>query len=231
MNGPELALPALTLSLRLALFTALLLLPIGILLGRWLAVSQHPLRAWLDAAVMLPLVLPPTVLGYYLLLALGNQTWLGRVYESLVGQTLAFSFEGLLLASLLFNLPFMIQPIQRAFAAIPTEVREAARCCGLNRWQAFWKIEGPLAWPGILAGLVLSFAHTLGEFGVVLMVGGNIPNETQTLAIVIYDRVQALDLTAANQLSLLLLGSSFAAVAGLYLLMGKQSQNGIGLRV
>lgn len=220
--------PALWLSLKLAGATAGLLLPLGLLLGRWLAVSRSPLRAWVDAAVMLPLVLPPTVIGYYLLLSLGSQSWLGKLYESFADKTLAFSFEGLLLASLLFNLPFMIQPIQRAFSAIPNDVREAARCCGLGSWQAFWRIEGPLAWPGILAGLVLSFAHTLGEFGVVLMVGGNIPGETQTLAIVIYDRVQALDLTTANQLSLLLLGSSFAAIAALYLLMG---QRGPWLRV
>lgn len=200
---------ALVLSLKLALVTTLTLLPGALVLARWLALSRHRLCAWVSAGVLLPLVLPPTVLGYFLLLALGRQSWLGSLFEAFTGQTLVFSFIGLWLASLLFNLPFAVQPMQRAFVAIPPEVREAAACCGLSAWQSFWLVEWPLAWPGILAAALLTFAHSLGEFGVVLMVGGNIPGQTQTLALVIYDRVQALDLAGASGLSLGLLLFSF----------------------
>ncbi|MGV3523791.1 MAG: molybdate ABC transporter permease subunit [Candidatus Sericytochromatia bacterium] len=211
---------ALILTLQLALCTTLVLLPVGLWLGRWLAWSPSRLRVWLEAGVMLPLVLPPTVLGYYLLIGMGKQSWLGSVYLNLTGKTLVFGFAGLLLASLVFNLPFAVQPMQRAFAAIPHEVREAGWCCGLSGWQSFWRIEWPLAWPGILSALALTFAHTLGEFGVVLMVGGNIPGETQTLALVIYDRVQAFDLAGAHRLSLGLLALSFVCLASVYLLGG-----------
>ena len=130
-----------------------------------------------------PGMLPPTVLGYYLLVAFGGTSPLGQLYERLIGQQLVFSFEGLLLASVLFNLPFAIQPMQRAFEAIPLEVHDAAACSGLSAWRILWRIELPLAWPGILSALVLTFAHTLGEFGVVLMVGGSIRGETQTIPI------------------------------------------------
>jgi molybdate transport system permease protein len=208
--------PALALSLRLAAWTTVLLLPVGVLLGRALAWRRFAGRQVVEAALALPLVLPPTVLGYYLLVGLGGGTWLGRAYEALVGRSLVFTFEGLLVASLLFNLPFAIQPMQRAFAAIPREVREAAWCSGLGYLRTFWRIELPLAWPGVLAGLVLSFAHTLGEFGVVLMVGGNIPGETKTVAIAIYDRVQAFDDAAAAIMAAALLGVSFAAIVLVY---------------
>jgi molybdate transport system permease protein len=124
-----------------------------------------------------------------------------------------FSFEGLLIASIIFNIPFAIQPMQRGFEAIPPEVREAAACCGMSPWRALLKVELPLAWPGILTAMVLSFAHTLGEFGIVLMVGGSIPGETKTIAISIYDRVQAFDETAAAQMSALLLAISLATIA------------------
>jgi molybdate transport system permease protein len=211
---------ALWLSLKLALSTALGLLPLALLLGRWLAFSNSPLRAWIEAGVLLPLVLPPTVIGYYLLLAMGRTSWLGSSYESLTGQTLVFGFDGLLLASLVFNLPFAIQPVQRAFAAIAPEVREAAACCGLSIWRSFFLIEWPLTWPGILTALLLTFAHTLGEFGVVLMVGGNIPGQTQTLSLIIYDRVQALDLAGAQTLSLALVAVSFLCLATLYIVAG-----------
>lgn len=211
---------ALWLSLKLAGLTALGLLPLALLLGRWLAWTTSPLRAWVEAGVLLPLVLPPTVLGFYLLQALGRQSWLGSGYEQLTGQTLVFGFEGILLASFLFNLPFAVQPMQRAFAAIAPELREAAACCGLSPLRSFWLLEWPLAWPGILAALLLTFAHTLGEFGVVLMVGGNIPGQTQTLALVIYDHVQALEMGQAHLLSLGLLVSSFLSLAALYLLAG-----------
>ncbi|MBF7729731.1 molybdate ABC transporter permease subunit [Pseudomonas sp. N040] len=203
---------ALLLSLKLAIGTMLILLPIGIWVGRKLAWSQFRNKYLLEALLALPLVLPPTVLGFYLLLAMGAESPVGRAYHALFGQQLTFSFAGLLLASLLFNLPFAIQPMQRAFEAIPREVREAARCCGLSPWRVLRRIELPLAWPGILSAMVLTFAHTLGEFGVVLMVGGSIPGETRTIAIAIYDRVQAFDEQAAGIMSAVLLLISLLAI-------------------
>ena len=204
---------ALSLSLKLAAATALLLLPFSIWLARRLAWSQFRGQGALEAAIMLPLVLPPTVLGYYLLLGFAGTSPLGQAYQVLTGRSLVFSFDGLLLASLIFNLPFAVQPMQRAFASIPREVREAAWVSGLSRWQTFCRIELPLAWPGIAAALALTFVHTLGEFGVVLMKGGSIPGETRTLAISIYDRVQAFDFESADRMALLLLLLSLLAVA------------------
>jgi molybdate transport system permease protein len=161
-------------------------------------------------------VLPPTVLGYYMLVAMGGQSTLGRWFEALAGETLAFSFTGLVAASVIFNIPFAVQPIQRAFEGIASDIREAAQCCGLTFWQAFRKVELPLAWPGILSATVMTFAHTLGEFGVVLMVGGNIPGETRTVAIAIYDRTQAFDHASAGAMSLLLLVISLVTIAVSY---------------
>ncbi len=199
---------AFELSILLALATAAILLPVGVVAGRWLATSRHPLKPLAEAAVALPLVLPPTVLGYYLLVAIGGASPLGAVYNRLTGQTLAFSFEGLLIASLVFNIPFALMPMQRAFESIPAELHDAARTCGLSRWRTLVRVELPLAWRGILSGLIMTAAHTLGEFGVVLMVGGSIPGETRTIAISIYDRVQSFDLAAAGRMSLTLLGIS-----------------------
>ena len=162
---------------------------------------------------MLPLLLPPTVIGFYLLTTLGQGAPLGAWLARTLGLRLVFSFEGLLLASVLVNLPFMVQPVQRAFAAIPNSLREAAWVCGLSPWRTFWKIELPLAWPGLLAGVALTMAHTLGEFGVVLMVGGSIAGETKTLSIAIYDRVQAFDMGSAHIMALALVGASLAALA------------------
>jgi molybdate transport system permease protein len=204
---------ALWLSLRLGLITVLILLPIGILAGRRLAYRQFRGKAVVEAAVALPLVLPPTVLGYYLLVAFGAASPLGQAWTALTGLQLVFTFEGLLLASVIFNIPFAIQPMQRSFEAIPAEVRDAAACCGMTPLEALRRVELPLAWPGILTALVLSFAHTLGEFGIVLMVGGSIPGETKTIAIAIYDRVQAFDDAAAARMSALLLAISLAAIA------------------
>jgi molybdate transport system permease protein len=209
--------PALKLSLNLAAWTMLILLPVGIWLGRLLAWRRFRGKALTEAMLALPLVLPPTVLGYYLLVALGGASPLGQLYQRVAGQQLVFSFEGLLLASVLFNLPFAIQPMQRGFEAIPQEVRDAAACCGLSRWRTLWRIELPLAWPGILSALVLTFAHTLGEFGVVLMVGGSIPGETRTIAISIYDRVQAFDTAAAGVMSATLLLISLLAIGSTYI--------------
>jgi molybdate transport system permease protein len=200
-------------SLLLAALTALLLLPPGVALARWLALTSWRGKPLAEALLMLPLLLPPTVIGFYLLLTFGQGSavggWLAREFDL----RLVFSFEGLLLASLLINLPFMVQPIQRAFSAIPHSLREAAWVCGLGRWRTFVAIELPLAWPGLLAGLALTAAHTLGEFGVVLMVGGSIPGRTRTLSIAIYDRVQAFDMGSAQAMSLLLVACSLVAVA------------------
>ena len=198
-------------SLQLAAATALLL-PFAVWLARLLAWSQFPGQGALAAAILLPLVLPPTVLGYYLLLGLGGASPLGQAYQALTGRALVFSFDGLLVASLIFNLPFAVQPMQRAFAAIPREVREAAWVSGLSRWQTFLRVELPLAWSGIAAALALTFAHTLGEFGVVLMVGGSLPGETKTIAIAIYNQAQAFNDAAAAGMSALLLALSFVAV-------------------
>jgi molybdate transport system permease protein len=167
---------------------------------------------------MLPLLLPPTVIGFYLLVTLGQGAplgaWLARTFDL----RLVFSFEGLLLASVLVNLPFMVQPLQRAFAAIPGSLREAAWVCGLSPWRAFWKIELPLAWPGLLAGVALTMAHTLGEFGVVLMLGGSIPGKTRVASIALYDEVQKLNYPLAHAYAAVLLVISFALVLTMALL-------------
>ena len=201
------------ISLLLALLTASLLLPAGVVLARWLARTSWPGKPAVEALLMLPLLLPPTVVGFYWLVALGEgstvASWLARQFDV----RLVFTFQGLLAASLLINLPFMVQPIQRAFAAIPNSLREAAWVSGLGGWSTLWKIELPLAWPGLLGGVALTAAHTLGEFGVVLMVGGSIPGQTRTLSISIYDRVQAFDLAAAHVMALALVAFSLLAVA------------------
>ena len=212
---------AFALSLRLAAWTCLVLLPLALLVARALAWRRFLLRGFVEALIALPLVLPPTVLGFYLLVAFTGGSPLGTAFESLFGHSLAFSFEGLLLASVIFNLPFAIQPLQRAFETVPQNVREAAWCSGLSGWRTFWRIELPLAWPGAVTALALTFAHTLGEFGVVLMVGGNIPGETRTAAIAIYDRVQAFDNDAAGAMSALLLALSFLAI-GLVFVLGQR---------
>jgi molybdate transport system permease protein len=200
-------------SLLLAVLTAALLLPPGIAVARWLAFTSWRGKPLAEALLMLPLLLPPTVIGFYLLIALGQGSPLGAWLAQHLDVRLVFSFEGLLLASVLVNLPFMAQPIQRSFAAIPNSLREAAWVSGLSNWRTFLRIELPLAWPGLLAGVALSAAHTLGEFGVVLMVGGSIPGQTRTLSIAIYDRVQAFDLAAAHVMALALVASSVVAVA------------------
>ena len=203
---------ALILSLKLAAVTLLVLLPVGLWLGRWLAYTRFAAKPWIEALVVLPLVLPPTVLGYYLLVSLGGASPIGRWMSEVFGVRLTFNFFGLLIASIIFNIPFLVQPVQRAFEAIPRDLGEAAAVSGLSEWQTFWRIELPLAWPGVLSAMVLTFVHTLGEFGVVLMIGGSIPGETKTIAISIYDRVQSFDLAGAHQMALLLVAFSLAAV-------------------
>jgi molybdate transport system permease protein len=203
---------AILLSLKLAFWTLILILPFGIWVAHRL-VRLNQSRPWIEAALALPLVLPPTVLGYYFLVGFGG--------HSFFGFPLVFSFYGILLASLIVNLPFAIQPIQRAFEAINPEIREAAQVSGLSQWQIFRLIELPLAWRGITSAAVLTFAHTLGEFGVVLMVGGAIPGETKTVSITIYDKVQNFDTAGAGALSLLLLFTSLVAIAISYGVFGR----------
>ncbi|WP_133595569.1 molybdate ABC transporter permease subunit [Tepidicella xavieri] len=204
---------ALLLSVELAAVTLLVLLPMGLALARWLARTGLRGKAWIEALVVLPLVLPPTVLGYYLLVTFGAGSPLGAWVLETFNLRLTFNFLGLVIASVVFNIPFMVQPIQRAFEAIPPNLGEAAAVSGLSSWQTFWRVELPLAWPGVLSAMVLTFVHTLGEFGVVLMMGGSIPGETKTIAISIYDRVQAFDLESADRMALLLLVLSLLAVA------------------
>ena len=216
---------ALRLSLQLSTITIMLLLPIGIICGRLLAYREFAGKGIVEAIVALPLVLPPTVFGYYLLVAFGTASPLGQIWQELFGQSLVFSFEGLLIASIIFNLPFAIQPMQRGFESISSDIREAAACCGMSPWTVLMKVELPLAWPGILTAMVLSFAHTLGEFGIVLMVGGSIPGETRTIAISIYDRVQAFDNAAAAQMSALLLVLSLIVIALVFTLSRRASRS------
>ncbi|AQS40559.1 molybdate ABC transporter, permease protein [Shewanella psychrophila] len=196
---------ALWLSIKLSSVTVIILIPFAILASRFLAYHHFTGKSWVEALIMVPLVLPPTVIGYYLLVGLGSQSWLGRFLEQVLGQQLVFHFSGLVVASIIVNIPFAIQPIQRAFESVPQEVRDAAACCGMSPLKILFKIELPLVWPGVLTALVLCFSHVLGEFGVVLMMGGNIAGETKTVAISIYDSVQAFDFASAGQMSLVLL--------------------------
>jgi molybdate transport system permease protein len=204
---------ALSLSLQLAFWTVILLAPVSIGLGRLLAYRQFRAKGVAEALVALPLVLPPTVFGFYLLVAFGANSPVGRFWQEVFGHQLVFTFQGLLVASVIFNLPFAVQPAQRGFEAIPPEMREAAACCGMSPFQALLKVELPLAWPGLMTAAVLTFAHTLGEFGIVLMVGGSIPGETKTIAIAIYDRVQAFDDRSAAEMSAVLLFISLVAIS------------------
>lgn len=215
---------AFAVSLKLAAWTALLLAPVGLVLARALAFHVRRGKGLVDALIALPLVLPPTVLGYYLLVGLGGHSPVGQAWTRVFGHGLVFSFEGLLLASVLINLPFAVLPMQRAFEALPPDMREAAWVSGLTPWQTFRRIELPLAWPGVLSAFVLTFAHTMGEFGVVLMVGGSIPGETKTAALAIYDRVQAFDQPAAGLMSAVLVAICVVAIGIVYGLTGRVGQ-------
>jgi len=207
---------AIWLSLRLAACTTLILLAAGMPLAYWLAFSPCRWKFLVEAVVALPLVLPPTVLGFYILLAIGPRSPVGALYARLTGGMLPFSFQGLLLASVLYSMPFTVQPIALAFAAVDGKLVEASWCLGVSRWATFRRVVAPLALPGIATGAILSFAHTMGEFGVVLMVGGNIVGVTRTVSISIYDQAQALNYAAAAQTSIFLLAVSFAVLALTY---------------
>ena len=204
---------AFALSVRLSAYTITILLVLGLAIARGLAWRRFPGKSLVEAVIALPLVLPPTVLGYYMLVLLGRQSPVGMVIESITGQTLVFSFAGLVFASVIYSLPFAVQPMLRAFESIPQSLREAAWCSGLSRWSTFWRIELPLARSGVMSALALSFAHTMGEFGVVLMVGGSIPGQTRTISIAIFDRVQTFDEASAGTMSLALLLFSFCTVS------------------
>jgi molybdate transport system permease protein len=211
---------AILLSLKLAFWTMALMMPFGM----WVAyklVNLDRSRPWVEAALALPLVLPPTVLGYYFLVLFGN--------TSIFGIPLVFSFTGILLASLVANIPFAIQPIQRAFESINPEIREAAQVSGLSNWQIFRLIDLPLSWRGITGAAALTFAHTLGEFGVVLMVGGAIPGETKTASIAIYDKVQSFDTSGAGTIALVLLSISLICIALSYGVLGRKQNLRKGL--
>ena len=203
---------ALYVSFKLAVWTTLILLPIGLIVGRWLASTQVRGRTWIESLLMLPLVLPPTVVGYYLLVLFSPQSVSGEFITRLLGQPLVFTFPGLVIASVIVNLPFAIQPVQLAFNNLPHQLREAAWVSGLSPLKTWWHVELPLTWHGVLASITLVFAHTLGEFGVVLMVGGNIEGNTRTLSIAIYDSVQSFDMHTAGLYSLALLIVSLLAL-------------------
>jgi molybdate transport system permease protein len=209
---------AIGLSVRLAVSTTLILLAVGMPLAYWLAFSPHRWKFLVEAVVALPLVLPPTVLGFYVLLAIGPRSPVGALYGKLTGGMLPFSFQGLLVASVLYSLPFTVQPVASAFAAVDRKLVEASWCLGVSRLATFRRVIVPLALPGIATGAILSFAHTMGEFGVVLMVGGNIAGVTRTVSISIYDQVQGLNYGAAAETSLFLVAVSFTVLALTYAL-------------
>jgi molybdate transport system permease protein len=207
---------ALWLSVRLAASTTLVLLAIGIPIAHWLVFSPRRWKVLVEAVVALPLVLPPTVLGFYVLMAIGPFSPVGRAYARLAGHGLPFTFEGLLIASVLYSLPFAVQPFAVEFASVDRRLIEASWTLGASRLATFRRVVIPLSVRGLVTGIVLSFAHTLGEFGVVLMVGGNLPGTTRTVSISIYDSVQSLDYAAASRTSLLLLIVSFVILVSTY---------------
>lgn len=207
---------ALLLTIKLDLVVCAALLAIGVPIAYWLASSTWRWKFLVEAVVALPLVLPPTVLGFYMLLALGPKSPLGRGYGWMWGHGLPFTFEGLVVASIVYSLPFMVQPVASAFASVDPKLLAASSVLGVSRLRAFLRVVLPLSLSGLLTGVVLTFAHTLGEFGVVLMVGGNIPGVTRTVSISIYDNVQALDYSSAARTSLVLLLTSFLVLSVVY---------------
>ena len=204
------------ITLKLAAVTSVILAAVGLPVSYWLAFSRHRWKFLVEAVVALPLVLPPTVLGFYVLVAMGPLSPLGRLYEDWVGRGLPFTFEGLVVASTLYSLPFAVQPMAAAFGAVDRKLIEASWTLGVSTMQTFFRVVVPQAWAGVITGVVLSFAHTMGEFGVVLMVGGNIPGVSRTVSISIYDDVQTLDYSSAAITSLILVIFSFAILSIVY---------------
>src|SRR5215475_13557302 len=206
----------LLLSFRLAFLVTAILLVSATPFAYWLAFTKWRAKFPVEAFVALPLVLPPTVLGFYLLVAMGPNGPLGKLWLALFGHTLAFTFTGLVIASVLYSLPFCVQPLVASFERIDPKLLAASRVLGANSWRTFCRIILPLSLPGVVTAIVLTFAHTLGEFGVVLMVGGNLPGATRTVSISIYDHVQSIEYAEANQLALTLLIISFVLLAFVY---------------
>lgn len=205
-------------SVQLAAVTTVLLLIVGTGLAWWLANNRTPFKPVIEALVALPIVLPPTVMGFYLLILLGPYGAIGSWWLEVTGSALTFSFSGLVIASCVYSLPFAVQPLQNAFESLGKQEIEAAWTLGAGRLDTFFNVVVPLSARGFLNAIVLSFAHTIGEFGVVLMVGGNIPGETRTVSIAIYDHVESLDYASAHQLALILLGFAFLTLFTMYLI-------------
>ena len=212
---------AISVTFQLATLTAVILLLVGLPIAYWLTFSRWRWKFVIESVVALPLVLPPTVLGFYILVAIGPHSPVGRLYTDLIGHPLPFTFEGLLLASILYSLPFAVQPFASAFDQVDRRVLEASWTLGVSRLATFFRLMLPLSAAGAVTGFVLSFAHTLGEFGVVLMVGGNIEGETRTVSIDIYDEVQALNYVGAAKTALFLLVISYAVLLSVYALNRK----------
>ena len=213
---------ALRLSLKLATASTLLLVPLGLALAYPLAFGRFRGKSLLEACTTLPLILPPTVLGFYLLVALGPRSPLGHAWESLTGSPLVFSFGGLLLAQVFTNLPFFLQPLVSSLGAVDRRLLEVASTLNAGRLGTYLRIALPLAWRGLLSGMILTFAHAIGEFGVVLMVGGNLPGRTRTASIALFDQVQSFDMTGANRTALALLALAFTVLACTAWLRGKE---------
>jgi len=207
---------ALFLTLKLALVVCSILFVIGMPIAAWLSFTNWRWKFLIESVVALPLVLPPTVLGFYILVALGSNSPIGRWYRHLTGHGLAFTFEGLAIGSVIYSLPFTVQPMIAAFSQVDRNLIDASSILGASRLRTFFRIVLPLSLAGVITGVVLTFAHTLGEFGVVLMVGGNIPGVTETISIAIYDKVQALDYASANRMAFLLMAFSFVTLSITY---------------
>ena len=206
----------LLLSLKLSSVTTLLLLALGVPFAYWLVFTRFRWKFLVESVVALPLVLPPTVLGFYLLMVIGGNSFIGQWYETVFNKPLAFSFQGLVLGSFLYSLPFAVQPIQTAFSSVDKKLLEASWSLGRSNVYTFFRVILPLSRHGIITGCVLSFAHTLGEFGVILMIGGNIPGVTRVASVAIYDEVQSLNYGSANMYAAILLSFSFIILAAVY---------------
>lgn len=197
------------LTFKLAAITTLILLLVGLPLAYWLAYSQRKRKVIIETLVNMPLVLPPSVLGFYLLIAFSPDYFFGQFLDNVFGLRLVFSFEGLVVGSVIYSLPFMVQPLQTGFKSVPDELRYASYTLGKSKWVTFWKVVLPNIRSSLMTGVVLSFAHTIGEFGVVLMIGGNLPDKTRVASVAIYNEVEALNYDTANMYALILLGFSF----------------------
>lgn len=213
---------AILLTLKLAALTSVILLVVSLPMAYWLTYSRRRWKFLVEALVALPLVLPPTVLGFYVLIAIGPKSPMGQWYEAVVGHPLLFTFEGLLLASVLYSLPFAVQPFAAAFSAVDPKLIEASWTLGVSKPATFFRVTIPLSLAGVVTGVVLSFAHTMGEFGVILMVGGNIEGVTRTVSIDLYDEVQALNYAAAGRTALFMLGLSFLMLSVVYAVNRRQ---------